>query len=115
MVCRNMGQTSTETGLSKTWQFQFREICGASSLLTQNYGKKRVEITQFTKLSWHGQRTNPMDKLYCRDKVLPREVKPCLLALETDEFSILGQPNVKLVFPESDRRVKADLALPASL
>ena len=56
-----------------------------------------------------------MDRLYCRDKVPPREVKSCLLVLETGRFSVLGQPNVKLVFSESDRRVKAALALPASL
>lgn len=56
-----------------------------------------------------------MDMLYCRDKVLPCEVKPCLLVLETDEFSLLGQQNVKLVFSESDRRFKDHLALSASL
>lgn len=37
-----------------------------------------------------------MDRLYCRDKVPPREVKLCLLVVETDEFSVLGQPNTKI-------------------
>jgi len=56
-----------------------------------------------------------MDRLYCRDKVPPRELNPCLLVLETDEFSVLRQPNVKLVSSESDRRANRIGALPASV
>lgn len=56
-----------------------------------------------------------MDRFYFRDKVPPHEVKPRLLVLETDEFSALGQSNGKLVFSELDWRLKAALALPASL
>lgn len=56
-----------------------------------------------------------MHSLHCKDKVPPREVKPCLLVLETEKFSVIGQPNVKLVFSELVRGVKTSLALPSSL
>lgn len=56
-----------------------------------------------------------MDRLYCRDEVFPHEVKVYLILLETEEFSVVGEPNVNFVFAELDRRVRASLVLLASL
>lgn len=103
---RNMGETSKETGLSQTWQCQFTEIGVA-----ENSGKTRAEMTEFT----HGRAkvAVPTDRFFFRDKVPPHKVKPCLLVLETDKFSALGQSNGKLVFSELVWRFKAASVLPA--
>lgn len=103
-----MGEAIKETGLSQTWQCQLTDIGVA-----QSYGKHRVEITEFM----HGmaRRMSPQIGSILGTKSPRNEVKPCLLVLEADEFSALGQSNGKLVSAELDWRLEAAFPLPASL